>query len=81
MKSLKECNGARTISHIRNYIRVSTIAVALTSAVTMLAWLGMMVAATGGTRRRNNRDNDNGLGVLMIVSLLALLLAPLLLQH
>ena len=68
------------VSHIRNYdIRISTIAVALTSAVTMLSSMaGRMMRFGGGSRRRNDRDNDNGLGiVLMIVSLLALLLAPL----
>ncbi|WP_148877694.1 zinc metalloprotease HtpX [Streptococcus sp. Marseille-P7375] len=68
------------VSHIRNYdIRISTIAVALTSAVTMLSSMaGRMMWFGGGSRRRNDRDNDNGLGiVLMIVSLLALFLAPL----
>lgn len=68
------------VSHIRNYdIRISTIAVALTSAVTMLSSMaGRMMWFGGGGRRRNDRDNDNGLGIiLMIVSLLALLLAPL----
>ena len=68
------------VSHIHNYdIRISTIAVALTSAVTMLSSMaGRMMWYGGGGRRRNDRDNDNGLGiVLMIVSLLALLLAPL----
>lgn len=68
------------VSHIRNYdIRISTIAVALTSAVTMLSSMaGRMMWFGGGGRRRNDQDNDNGLGiVLMIVSLLALLLAPL----
>ena len=68
------------VSHIRNYdIRISTIAVALTSAVTMLSSMaGRMMWYGGGGRRRNDRDNDNGLGiVLMIVSILALLLAPL----
>ena len=66
------------VSHIRNYdIRISTIAVALTSAVTMLSSMaGRMMWYGGGGRRRNDRDNDNGLGiVLMIVSLLALQLA------
>ena len=68
------------VSHIRNYdIRISTIAVALTSAVTMLSSMaGRIMWFGGGGRRRNDRDNDNGLGiVLMIVSILALLLAPL----
>ena len=68
------------VSHIRNYdIRISTITVALTSAVTMLSSMaGRMMWFGGGGRRRNDRDDDNGLGIiLMIVSLLALLLAPL----
>lgn len=68
------------VSHIRNYdIRISTIAVALTSAVTMLSSMaGRMMWFGSGSRQRSDRDNDNGLGiVLMIVSLLALLLAPL----
>jgi len=68
------------VSHIRNYdIRISTIAVALASAITMLSSLaGRMMWFGSGSRRRSDRDNDNGLGiVLMIVSLLALLLAPL----
>lgn len=68
------------VSHIRNYdIRISTIAVALASAVTMLSSLaGRMVWFGGGSRRRNSRDNDNGLGILMLIlSLIAIILAPL----
>ena len=67
------------VSHIRNYdIRISTIAVALASAITMLSSLAGRMIWFGGGRRRSNRDNDNGLGViLLIVSLLAVILAPL----
>ena len=67
------------VSHIRNYdIRISTIAVALASAITMLSSLAGRMMWFGGGRRRSNRDNDNGLGViLLIVSLLAVILAPL----
>ena len=68
------------VSHIRNYdIRISTIAVALASAVTMLSSLaGRMMWFGGGGRRRNSRDNDNGLGILMLIlSLIAIILAPL----
>ncbi|MBP2622758.1 zinc metalloprotease HtpX [Streptococcus oricebi] len=68
------------ISHIRNYdIRISTIAVALASAITMLSSLaGRMMWFGGGGRRRDSRDNDGGLGVIMLVlSLLAIMLAPL----
>lgn len=67
------------VSHIRNYdIRISTIAVALASAITMLSSLAGRMMWFGSGRRRSNRDNDNGLGViLLIVSLLAVILAPL----
>ena len=67
------------VSHIRNYdIRISTIAVALASTITMLSSLAGRMMWFGGGRRRSNRDNDNGLGViLLIVSLLAVILAPL----
>ena len=68
------------VSHIRNYdIRISTIAVALASAVTMLSSLaGRMMWFGGSDRRRDSRDNDNGLGVLMLIlSLVAIILAPL----
>lgn len=67
------------VSHIRNYdIRISTIAVALASAITMLSSLAGRMMWFGGGRRRSNRDNDNGLGIiLLIVSLLAVILAPL----
>ncbi|MDK7330491.1 M48 family metalloprotease, partial [Micrococcus luteus] len=48
------------VSHIRNYdIRISTIAVALASAVTMLSSLaGRMMWFGGSGRRRDSRDND-----------------------
>lgn len=68
------------VSHIRNYdIRISTIAVALASAVTMLSSLaGRMMWFGGSGRRRDSRDNDNGLGILMLIlSLIAIILAPL----
>ena len=68
------------VSHIRNYdIRISTIAVALASAVTMLSSLaGRMMWFGGGSRRRNSRDNDSGLEILMLIlSLVAIILAPL----
>lgn len=68
------------VSHIRNYdIRISTIAVALASAITMLASIsGRMMWYGGG--RRSSRDNEGGNGlqvILMLFSLLAVVLAPL----
>ena len=78
--NLMEAVIGHEVSHIRNYdIRISTIAVALASAVTMLSSLaGRMMWFGGSGRRRDSRDNDNGLGVLMLIlSLVAIILAPL----
>lgn len=69
------------VSHIRNYdIRISTIAVALASAVTLIASIGsrMMWFGGGGNRRRSNNRDEGGLGILMLLfSILSLILAPL----
>ena len=71
------------VSHIRNYdIRISTIAVALASAITLLSSMADRMMWWGGAdRRRNDNDNDrdgNGLEIIMLViSLLAIILAPL----
>ena len=65
-------------SHIRNYdIRISTIAVALASAITLLSSLGSRMIWFGGGRRRSD-DRDNGTGLLVFLfSILSLILAPL----
>lgn len=70
------------VSHIRNYdIRISTIAVALASAITLLSSMGSrMMWMSGGRSRRNSRDNEGSGGleiILLVFSLLALILAPL----
>ena len=69
------------VSHIRNYdIRISTIAVALASAITLLSSMaGRMMWCGGAGRRRSDNDRDgNGLEIIMLViSLLAIVLAPL----
>ena len=69
------------VSHIRNYdIRISTIAVALASAITLLSSMaGRMMWWGGASRSRRNSDRDSGgLEVIMLViSLLAIVLAPL----
>ena len=69
------------VSHIRNYdIRISTIAVALASAVTLISSIGGRMMWFGGGRSRRSNDNEGG-GylqiILLIFSLLAIILAPL----
>lgn len=69
------------VAHIRNYdIRLATLAVALVSAISLLASMSQrLMWYGGGSQRRRNRDReDNGLQVvLLIVSLIALILAPM----
>ena len=68
------------VSHIRNYdIRISTIAVALASAITMLSSIGGRMMWWGGGRRRDDdREGSSGLEIIiLILSLLAIVLAPL----
>lgn len=68
------------VSHIRNYdIRISTFAVALASAITLIASIGSRMMWYGGSSRNrdNNRDNS-GLGIVFLIfSILSLVLAPL----
>ncbi|CAN2923472.1 zinc metalloprotease HtpX [Streptococcus dysgalactiae] len=67
------------VSHIRNYdIRISTIAVALASAVTLISSIGGRALWYGGDSRKRSNNNDEGLGIiLLLLSLLSLVLAPL----
>ena len=69
------------VSHIRNLdIRISTIAVALASAIALLSSMaGRMMWWGGASRSRRNSDRDSG-GlevILLVISLLAIVLAPL----
>ncbi|CAM3134815.1 zinc metalloprotease HtpX [Leuconostoc rapi] len=70
------------ISHVRNYdIRISTIALALMAAITLLTNLGSNWWFFGGSNRnRNDRDNNGGglQVILLIFSILVMVLAPLL---
>ncbi|VGW00495.1 zinc metalloprotease HtpX [Streptococcus pyogenes] len=68
------------ISHIRNYdTRISTIAVALASAVTVISSIGgRMLWYGGGSRRQRDDGDDDVLRIItLLLSLLSLLLAPL----
>ena len=70
---------AHEVSHIRNYdIRLSTIALALTAAIALLANIGTRMMWFGGGRRSSNSKNDNGSSVIMLViSIVLMILAPL----
>ncbi|MEI4417811.1 zinc metalloprotease HtpX [Streptococcus agalactiae] len=66
------------VSHIRNYdIRISTIAVALASAVTLISSIGSRMLFYGGGRRRDDDREDGGNILVLIFSILSLILAPL----
>ncbi|MBU7455754.1 zinc metalloprotease HtpX [Leuconostoc fallax] len=68
------------ISHIRNYdIRISTIALALSAAITFLVNMGSNWWLWGsGDRRDNNREGGGGLQIILIVfSIVIMILAPL----
>ncbi|WP_075567032.1 zinc metalloprotease HtpX [Streptococcus timonensis] len=69
------------VSHIRNYdIRISTIAVALASAITLLSSMAgrmMWWGGAGRSRRSNDRDRGGLEVIMLVISLLAIVLAPL----
>ena len=69
------------VSHIRNLdIRISTIAVALASAITLLSSMAgrmMWWGGAGRSRRSNNRDSGGLEVIMLVISLLAIVLAPL----
>ena len=68
------------MSHVRNYdIRLQTIALALTAAISLLVNWGMNAFWWGGGRRSRDDDRDgNGAQVLlMILAIVVIILAPL----
>ncbi|MEE6691426.1 zinc metalloprotease HtpX [Lactiplantibacillus plantarum] len=68
------------MSHVRNYdIRLQTIALALTAAISLLVNWGMNAFWWGGGRRSRDNDRDgNGAQVLlMILAIVVIILAPL----
>ena len=69
------------VSHIRNYdIRISTIAVALASAITLLSSMAgrmMWWGGAGRSRRSNDRDSGGLEVIMLVISLLAIVLAPI----
>ncbi|MFN8015213.1 MAG: M48 family metallopeptidase [Acidimicrobiia bacterium] len=68
---------AHELSHIKNYdILVTTVCVTAVGAVTLLADIGMRTAFFGGGRRDNNDSNSSLGGLLAIVGIALLILAP-----
>ncbi|AVK61828.1 zinc metalloprotease HtpX [Lactobacillus sp. CBA3605] len=69
------------MTHVRNYdIRLQTIALALTAAISLLVNWGLNSFWWGGGRRRrdDDRDGSNGLQViLMVVAVIVIILAPI----
>lgn len=65
------------VSHIRNYdIRISTISLALSSAIALLVNFGMRSFFWGGGRRREENEGQLGL-VMMLASVVLIILGPL----
>ncbi|MGB6178738.1 zinc metalloprotease HtpX [Carnobacterium sp.] len=68
---------AHEIAHIRNYdIRLSTIALALTAVVALVANIGTRMLWFGGARRKNDKGDNHSL-IFFIISLVLIILAPI----
>ncbi|RRK10365.1 zinc metalloprotease HtpX [Lactiplantibacillus garii] len=68
------------MTHVRNYdIRLQTIALALTAAISLLVNWGMNAFWWGGGRRRrdDDRDGNGAQALLMILAVVVIILAPL----
>lgn len=68
------------MAHVRNYdIRLQTIALALTAAISLLVNWGMNAFWWGGGRRRRDDDRDGGgaQALIMILAVVVIILAPL----
>jgi heat shock protein HtpX len=69
---------AHELSHIRNYdVLVSTIAVTMLGAITIIADLAIRMTWWNGGRTRRDGDHDNGSNPLAIVGFALLILAPI----
>ena len=69
---------AHEFAHIRNYdVRLQTIAIALGAVIAILVQFGSRMMFWGRTSRRS-KDDENGLAVIMmVISILAMILGPL----
>ncbi len=72
---------AHEMSHIRNFdIRISTIAVVLVGTIILLSDWMMRSFWFGRGRRRGGRESGNLQGILMIIGLVLMILAPIIAQ-
>ena len=74
---------AHELSHVKNYdILVSTLAVTMVGAIALISDIGIrMLWWNGGRRGRDDRQDNNPLGIiLLIVGLVVIILAPLIAQ-
>lgn len=68
---------AHEMAHIKNYdIRVMMVAMALVLVVAIIADISLRVSFFGGGRRRSSSSGQAG-GVIMIVGIIGLILAPI----
>ncbi|MHA8137850.1 zinc metalloprotease HtpX [Lactobacillaceae bacterium Scapto_B20] len=68
---------AHEVSHIRNYdIRVSTIGLALSAAISMIVDFGMHFLWFGGGSRRDDENKDTGI-IEIIASVVIIILGPI----
>jgi len=74
---------AHEMSHIRNYdIRLMTVVAALIGTVLLITEFGTRVLRFGGGRggKKDSKGGGGGLGILMLVWVIALILAPIISQ-
>ena len=69
---------AHEMAHIKNYdIRLSAVVSVMVGFVVMLSDWFTRIAFYGGPRRSNDRDNDGGNPIIMLIGLIFLILAPI----
>jgi heat shock protein HtpX len=72
---------AHEMSHIRNYdIRLMTVVAALIGTVLLISEFGARTMRFGGGGRKKSSKDGGGLGILMVVWIVALILAPFIAQ-
>lgn len=71
---------AHEMSHVRNYdIRISTIALALSAAISMLVNIGSRFWLFGGNRKSDSKSEGGGQAqlIMMVISIVLMVLGPI----